>query len=167
MEGEIARKLKRTGPRKERALLVGVQIKRKGGAWRAEDSLAELGELARSAGARVVGSIIQRLERPTNVYLGKGKLDEVRRRAEDLNADTVICDDELKPTQQRNLENALGDVKVIDRTALILDVFAGRAQTREGILQVELAQHEYLRPRLAGHPCQHPSPYRKPCRRAT
>ena len=112
--------------------------------------MAELGELARSGGARVVGSIIQSLDRPTNLYVGKGKLDELMRRAERLNADTVICDDELTPTQQQNLENALGDLKVIDRTALILDVFASRAQTREGILQVELAQHEYLLPRLAG-----------------
>jgi GTP-binding protein HflX len=127
-----------------------VQVKRHSGAWRTEDSLAELGELARSAGASVVGSIIQRLDRPTNLYVGKGKLDEVQRRVERLNADTVICDDELTPTQQRNLENALGDLKVIDRTALILDVFASRAQTREGSLQVELAQHEYLLPRLAG-----------------
>jgi len=84
------------------------------------------------------------------LYVGKGKLDELKQRAERLNADTVICDDELTPTQQQNLENALGDLKVIDRTALILDVFASRAQTREGILQVELAQHEYLLPRLAG-----------------
>ena len=82
--------------------------------------------------------------------MGKGKLDELKQLAERLNADTVICDDELTPTQQRNLEDALGDLKVIDRTALILDVFASRAQTREGILQVELAQHEYLLPRLAG-----------------
>jgi GTP-binding protein HflX len=74
----------------------------------------------------------------------------VKQRAERLNADTVICDDELTPTQQRNLENALGDLKVIDRTALILHVFATRAQSREGLLQVELAQHEYLLPRLAG-----------------
>ena len=147
---EIAKKLTRSGPRKERALLVGVQVKRRGGAWRAEDSLTELGELARSGGAKVVGSIIQSLDRPTNLYVGKGKLDELKQRAERLNADTVICDDELTPTQQQNLENALGDLKVIDRTALILDVFASRAQTREGILQVELAQHEYLLPRLAG-----------------
>ena len=112
--------------------------------------MAELAELARSGGARVVDSIIQRLDRPTNLYVGKGKVDELKERAESLNADTLICDDELTPTQQRNLENALGDLKLIDRTSLILDVFASRAQTREGILQVELAQHEYLLPRLAG-----------------
>lgn len=91
----------------------------------------------------------QYLERFTHTYLGKGKLEELF----DLrhSYDTVILDDELTPTQQRNVENALGEsVKVIDRTALILDIFSRRAQTREGILQVELAQHQYLLPRLAG-----------------
>ncbi|HAL48424.1 MAG: GTPase HflX [SAR202 cluster bacterium] len=146
----MARKSVRTAPQKERALLVGVSIKRKKALWRIEDSVAELGELAGSAGARVVGTIIQRLEKPTNVYVGKGKVDDIKQQAADMKADTVICDDELTPTQQRNLENALGDRKVLDRTALILDVFASRAQTREGRLQVELAQHEYLLPRLAG-----------------
>ncbi|MEE8443462.1 MAG: GTPase HflX, partial [Dehalococcoidia bacterium] len=97
----------------------------------------------------VTGTIVQNLERPTNSYLGKGKLQELN----DLrhSYDTVLLDDELTPTQQRNMENALGEgVKVIDRTALILDVFSRRAQTREGRLQVELAQHQYLLPRLAG-----------------
>jgi GTP-binding protein HflX len=94
--------------------------------------------------------MVQRLERPTNVYLGKGKLEELRQMAARHRAATVICDDELTPTQQRNLENALPGLKVVDRTALILDVFARRAQTREGRLQVELAQNEYLLPRLAG-----------------
>ena len=93
--------------------------------------------------------MVQHLERPTHTYLGKGKLEELR--ALRHSYDTVILDDELTPTQQRNLENALGEsVKVIDRTALILDIFASRAQTREGRLQVELAQHQYLLPRLAG-----------------
>ena len=110
----------------------------------------ELAQLARSAGAQVVGSVSQRIDRPTHTYLGKGKLDELRRRAADMDAHTVVCDDELTPTQQRNLENALDGLKVIDRTGLILDVFGRRAQTREGRLQVELAQHEYLLPRLAG-----------------
>ena len=116
-----------------------------------DDSLAELGELARSAGARVVGTLAQRLVSPVNTYLGKGKLDELNSLVRERPIDTIICDDELTPTQQRNLENALGgELKVIDRTALILDVFAQRAQTKEGRLQVELAQHEYLLPRLAG-----------------
>ena len=112
--------------------------------------MQELSELARSVGAQVVGSMKQRLNGPTHVYLGKGKIEELKGSAKQGHADTVICDDELTPTQQRNLENALDGIKVVDRTALILDVFARRAQTREGRLQVELAQHEYLLPRLAG-----------------
>ncbi len=136
-------------------MLVGVQAKGRSaraeanGDWPLQDSLEELGRLALTASARVVGTMSQRLERPTHTYVGKGKLEELR----DIQSsyDTVILDDELSPTQQRNLENALGtDVKVIDRTALILDIFARRAQTHEGRLQVELAQHEYLLPRLAG-----------------
>jgi len=98
-----------------------------------------------------VGGTVQRLRRPTNTYLGKGKIEEIKDLAQGHRFDTLICDDELTPTQQRNLEKALDEkVKVIDRTALILDVFARRAQTHEGRLQVELAQHEYLLPRLAG-----------------
>jgi GTP-binding protein HflX len=117
--------------------------------WSLDDSLEELGQLARSAGARVVGTLTQRLEKFTHTYLGKGKVEELGAMQGDLQANVVIFDDELTPTQQRNLEAAL-EVKVIDRTALILDVFARRAQTREGRLQVDLAQHEYLLPRLVG-----------------
>ena len=134
----------------ERAVLASVAPKRGRQLWTQGDSLDELAELARTAGARVVERVSQRVDRPTQTYLGKGKLEEVKRLCEDLNAETVICDDELTPTQQRNLEEALGGRKVIDRAALILDVFASRARTREGRLQVELAQHEYLLPRLAG-----------------
>ena len=97
----------------------------------------------------MVGTVAQNLDKPGHTYLGKGKIEELRviRGA----FDTLILDDELTPTQQRNLENAFGEnVKVIDRTALILDIFASRARTKEGRLQVELAQHEYLLPRLAG-----------------
>ena len=90
------------------------------------------------------------MDRPSHTYLGKGKLKELYDICSRLDVDTVICDDELTPTQQRNLEDQLGERKVLDRTALILDVFASRARTREGRLQVELAQHEYLLPRLAG-----------------
>ncbi len=114
-----------------------------------EDSLAELGELARTAGAQVVGSVRQQLDRPSRAYLGRGKLGELGELVRRLQADVVMLDDELTPSQQRIVEDAVR-VKVIDRTALILDIFAGRAQTREGRLQVELAQHEYLLPRLAG-----------------
>ena len=115
-----------------------------------EDSLDELAELARTAGATVVGRVAQRVDRPSHTYLGKGKLKELGETCRNLEVDTVICDDELTPTQQRNLEEQLGEYKVLDRTALILDVFASSARTREGRLQVELAQHEYLLPRLAG-----------------
>ena len=117
--------------------------------WSLEDSLEELEQLTRSAGAQVVGTLTQRLEKFTHTYLGKGKVEELGAMQGDLRANVLIFDDELTPTQQRNLEAAL-EVKVIDRTALILDVFARRAQTREGRLQVELAQHEYLLPRLVG-----------------
>ena len=129
--------------------MVGLDTRKAPNLWTIEDSLEELGQLALTAGAEVVGAISQRLEKATHSYVGKGKLVEVQALREDLDADVVIFDDELTPSQQRNLEDAL-KVKVIDRTALILDVFARRARTREGRLQVELAQHEYLLPRLAG-----------------
>ena len=106
--------------------------------------------MAGTAGAEVVGRLIQRLPVPSKTYyLGKGKLDELLSLKSGVNYNVVIFDDELSPLQQRNLEEAL-EVKVIDRAALILDVFARRAHTREGQLQVELAQHQYLLPRLAG-----------------
>jgi len=145
----MPRTLASTKPTPELAILVGLEIKRKQQLWLLEDSLEELGQLARTAGARVVGSIEQKLEKPTQFYLGSGKVEELRALRADLGYNVVIIDDELTPTQQRNLERAL-DVKVIDRSALILDVFAKRAQTKEGQLQVELAQHQYLLPRLAG-----------------
>jgi len=110
----------------------------------------ELKELAIGAGAEVVGTLIQKVKKHQNAYLGKGKLSELKKRLSDTNATTVICDDELHPNQQLELENFLDGIKVIDRTALILDIFASNAQTKEGRLQVELAQHEYLFPRLAG-----------------
>ena len=139
-----------TRPGPERAILLGVQLRGHGSPLALDDSLDELGELARSAGAQVVGSAKQKLSKPTHQYVGSGKLDEIRALIQRHRAQTLICDDELSPTQQRNLERAVDGTKVIDRTALILDVFARRAQTREGKLQVELAQHEYLLPRLAG-----------------
>ena len=112
--------------------------------------MAELGQLANTAGATVVGKIIQQLPVPSKThYVGKGKLEELLILKSDVSYDVVILDDELSPTQQRNLEDAL-QVKVIDRVALILDIFARRARTHEGRLQVELAQHQYLLPRLAG-----------------
>ena len=106
--------------------------------------------MADTAGANVVGKLVQWLPVPSKThYLGKGKLDELLSLKDDANYDVVIFDDELSPLQQRNLEQAL-QVKVIDRAALILDIFAKRARTHEGQLQVELAQHQYLLPRLAG-----------------
>ena len=129
---------------------MGVELKRRRALWGLEESLTELAELARSARAIVVATVTQRMDRPTQTYMGKGKLEELKGLLYAKRATTVICDDELTPTQQRNLEKELGGAKVIDRTALILDVFAQRARTKDGRLQVELAQHEYLLPRLAG-----------------
>ena len=117
--------------------------------WGLEDSLSELAYLARSAGAEVVGQLSQRAARLTSTYLGKGKVQELVDLLYEREAEVVIFDDELTPTQQRNLEEAV-KIKVIDRTALILDVFGRHARTYEGKLQVELAQHQYLLPRLVG-----------------
>ncbi|MEX2081678.1 MAG: GTPase HflX [Dehalococcoidia bacterium] len=143
-----SRALHSTARTRDRALLVAAAVL--GGLLPADESLAELAELARTAGARVVGSVSQRMDHPNGAtYIGKGKVVEVAEEAKRLGANVVIFDDELSPSQQRNLEKALG-LKVIDRTALILDIFATRARTREGSLQVELAQHQYLLPRLAG-----------------
>ena len=115
-----------------------------------EESLAELAELASSAGAEVVGRVIQNRDAVTAATLiGSGKVQELAADVKALEADAVIFDHDLSPTQQRNLEKAL-DSKVIDRTQLILDIFASRARTREGRMQVELAQLSYLLPRLTG-----------------
>jgi GTP-binding protein HflX len=118
--------------------------------WSVTDSLEELSHLAKTAGTRVVGTLTQRLDAPSpGYYIGKGKIEELIRLRDQTKYDTVIFDDELSPRQQRNLEEALG-AKVIDRTALILHIFARKARTHEGKLQVELAQYEYLLPRLIG-----------------
>lgn len=129
------------------ALLVGV-CRHPQPRWEAEDSLAELEQLARSAGARVADAVLQERHRLDPRYLiGKGKALEIRQRCGGV--DLVILDEELSGSQQRNLEQLLGR-RVVDRTGLILDIFAQRAQSREGKLQVELAQLDYLLPRLAG-----------------
>jgi len=118
--------------------------------WSVTDSLEELSHLTETAGANVVGTLTQKLDAPSSTYyIGKGKIEELIGLKEQTRYDTVIFDDELSPRQQRNLEEALG-VKVIDRTALILHIFARKARTHEGKLQVELAQHRYLLPRLIG-----------------
>ena len=117
--------------------------------WALDDTLGELAYLTRAAGAEVAGQVTQKSDRLTPTYVGKGKVEEINDLVGELGAEVVIFDDELTPTQQRNLEAALA-VKVIDRTALILDVFGRHARTHEGKLQVELAQHQYLLPRLVG-----------------
>jgi GTP-binding protein HflX len=118
--------------------------------WSVTDSLEELSHLAKTAGADVVGVLTQKLDAPSpTYYIGKGKIEELISLKEQTQYDAVVFDDELSPRQQRNLEEALG-VKVIDRTALILHIFAHKARTHEGKLQVELAQHQYLLPRLIG-----------------
>ena len=113
-------------------------------------SIEELAELVKSVDGTVVGEITQSLKNPTTHYLGKGKINQLIELRDKIKFDTVICNDELSPSQQRNLEKKLAPVKVIDRTALILDLFAKNARTKEGRLQVELAQHQYLLPRIAG-----------------
>ena len=133
--------------KQERALLVGLE---QGGTtkWDLRDSLDELRELASSAGAEVVNTVTQKLEKPTApYYIGKGKAEQIKESFHDQRVTSVIFDNELSPAQGRNLET-LFSRKVIDRTQLILDIFAQRARSREGRLQIELAQLQYLLPRL-------------------
>ena len=137
----------------EKAILVGVD--RGDSEWEVEVSLAELERLVGTAGADVIGTISQKMKAPNpRTFIGKGKVDEVIEMTRALEADIVVFDDELSPSQQSNLERELAtvrsDIKVIDRTALILDIFALHATTREGRLQVRLAQNQYLLPRLRG-----------------
>ena len=134
----------------EKAYLVGVVLKGSRPLLRVEDSLHELAQLAATAGIRVLGQTTQQLERPhPATYVGPGKAEEIRDTLAEVDAEVVIFDDELSPRHQRELEKVFGeDIKVLDRSALILDIFARHAQTREGALQVELAQYEYRLPRL-------------------
>ena len=114
----------------------------------ADEHLRELGRLADTAGAQVVGTVVQRLDAPhPRFYIGRGKVDQLKDISEEREAGLVVFDDELSPAQGRNLEQALG-VRVVDRAELILDIFASRARTAEAQMQVELAQLEYLLPRL-------------------
>jgi GTPase len=132
--------------RPERALLLAADTG--DGPWSVTESLDELEELARTAGAEIVGRLSQRLEHPDpRTYLGRGKLQEARDLAVHAEADLVIVDDELPPNSQRAMEEILGR-RIVDRTLLILDIFAQRARTHEGRVQVELARLEYLLPRL-------------------
>jgi len=138
-----------TRPQKtqERALLIGLE-KQGVSKWDLQDSLDELRELASSAGAKVVDTITQKLPKPTApYYIGRGKAESIKESCQDQRVTSVIFDDELSPAQGRNLENLFAR-KVLDRTQLILDIFAQRARSREGRLQIELAQLQYLLPRL-------------------
>ena len=138
-----------TRPQKsrERALLVGLE-KEGVSKWDLHDSLDELRELANSAGAEVVDTVTQKLQKPTApYYIGRGKAEAIKESCQDRQVTSVIFNDELSPAQGRNLENLFAR-QVLDRTQLILDIFAQRARSREGRLQIELAQLQYLLPRL-------------------
>lgn len=139
--------LKEEAEQIERVILVGVCT---GDESEAIESLDELDELVRTAGALPVAKVIQNLDMINrSTYVGKGKLEEIRDLIQDLDATGIICDDELSPSQIRNIEDIV-DSKVMDRTLVVLDIFAGRAITREGKIQVELAQLKYRAPRLIG-----------------
>lgn len=139
-----------TEPPRERALLVGVEIRGADNILSLDASLEELALLADTAGLAVVGETRQKLQSPhPKTFIGSGKVKEIRALAEETLADVVLFDEELSPRHQRELEKEVEeDVRILDRTALILDVFAQHARTREGALQVELAQYEYRLPRL-------------------
>jgi GTP-binding protein HflX len=142
--------MQRTTAPAERAVLVGAELKFGAPLLPVEESLKELSRLADTAGLEVVGATYQRFDRPDPAtYIGSGKVEEVKTLVEGVEANVVLFDDELLPRHQRELEKIFGeDVKVLDRTALILDIFSQHAHTHEGQLQVELAQLEYRLPRL-------------------
>jgi GTP-binding protein HflX len=140
-----------TSPR-ERTFLVGVDLYGKGQLLPLEDSLNELSLLAKTAGLEVIGELTQKLDHPNaETFIGSGKVEELKALAEETLAQVIIFDDELSPRHQRELQKHLGEsVRVLDRTALILDIFAQHAHTSDGQLQVKLAQYEYYLPRLTG-----------------
>jgi GTP-binding protein HflX len=134
----------------DRAVLVGID-RGHSRTWSVEESLAELARLADTAGATLVATLTQKMSAPdSRTFIGKGKLEEVAQVVREKDATIVIFDDDLSPSQQANIENAVPETKIADRTALILDIFALHATSREGKLQVALAQMEYLLPRLRG-----------------
>ena len=137
--------------KQERVILAGVHRGMRDALWdTTEESIHELGELVKTAGGIVVGEMIQnKADLESATYMGEGKLDELKIAIETLNADMVVFDDELSPVQMRNISDFL-EIKVLDRSMLILDIFAGRARSSEGKLQVELAQLKYSLPRLSG-----------------
>lgn len=134
----------------ERAILIGMEWGRNDSLWTADDSLEELKQLADTAGATVIKKFIQKRPKPDPAFfIGRGKVQELALYAQQENIDLCIFDDELSPAQQRNIESVMG-IRILDRTALILDIFAQRARTNEGKLQVELAQLQYTLPRIMG-----------------
>lgn len=134
----------------ERAILIGMEWGRNDSLWTVDDSLEELKQLADTAGATVIKKFIQKRPKPDPAFfIGRGKVQELALYAQQENIDLCIFDDELSPAQQRNIESVMG-VRILDRTALILDIFAQRARTNEGKLQVELAQLQYTLPRIMG-----------------
>ena len=137
---------------RERAFLVGVDLFKQKNFLSLGDSLTELALLADTSGLEVVGELTQKLDRPhVKTYIGPGKVDELKLFVEETLSQVIIFDDELSPRHQRELQEIMGrNVRVLDRTALILDIFAQHAHTSEGMLQVELAQYEYYLPRLTG-----------------
>lgn len=141
-----------TTPPREKAFLVGAEVYQQKSFLSLEDSLSELALLADTSGLDIAGELTQKLDRPhVKTFIGPGKVDELKLLVEETLSQVVIFDDELSPRHQRELQEMLGDnVKVLDRTALILDIFAQHAHTREGMLQVKLAQYEYYLPRLTG-----------------
>lgn len=134
----------------ERAILIGLEWGRNDSLWTVDDSLEELKQLADTAGATVIKKFIQKRPKPDPAFfIGRGKVQELALYAQQENIDLCIFDDELSPAQQRNIESVMG-IRILDRTALILDIFAQRARTNEGKLQVELAQLQYTLPRIMG-----------------
>jgi len=146
------KKPQNTTPPRERAFLVGVEIFKEKSLLPLEDSLDELALLADTSGLEVAGEMIQKLDRPhVKTYIGPGKVEELKMLVEETLSQVIIFDDELSPRHQRELQTAIGkNVRVLDRTALILDIFAQHAHTKEGMMQVQLAQYEYYLPRLTG-----------------
>ncbi|MBS3736786.1 GTPase HflX [Candidatus Bipolaricaulota bacterium] len=138
---------------KERAILVGIDLtypQEEEALWTTDESLKELASLAETAGVKIADRIVQRRSKPDpKFYIGKGKVDEIKELTRDRGAHVILFNDELRPAQARNLEENIG-AKIVDRPQLIMDIFAQRAQTKEAKLQVELAQYEYLLPRLRG-----------------
>ena len=146
----MAKEVIKTLPPREKAFLVGVEFYKQDNLLTLNDSLEELRLLADTAGLDVVGSETQKRDKPhQRTFIGPGKADEIKSIAEEIDAQIILFDDELSPRHQRELEKLFGDdMRVLDRTALILDIFAQHANTSEGSLQVELAQYEYRLPRL-------------------